>query len=461
MKEAKPLLGLCPIGKFVFSNEDALRQKQLVQRTLGEMGVRFVDLDGVLEDGLVKDHSHIDGVVAHFRKAGIDALFLPHCNFGTEDATGMIAKKLGVPALLWGPRDDAPLADGTRLRDSLCGLFASSKVLHTLGIPFSYMENCRVDDPPFRAGLDTFLRAANAARALRDGVRIGHIGQRIDFFWTTIINEGELLQRFNVQVLPLDMMEFVADAKNRAAKGRAGYEREIEELKKSAKVDGYEDDTPFVNVLAVRDQMLALVDDNGLDGLAVQSFMSLVNAMGSYTTYADGCAAERVPFGFESDIHGVISGILLRRASLGTEPTYLTEFTVRHPSDDNAVLLWHAGAPPSLCHPDDAIRLGTHWILPSPLAGMPHFRLKDGPLTVVRFDGDGGDYALAVGEGETVDGPTTLNNYVWMRVDDWPRWERTLIEGPFIHHCAMSYGHVKDALIEACKYVPGLVPVSL
>ena len=28
MTEKKPLLGLCPIGKFVFSNEDAIRQKQ-------------------------------------------------------------------------------------------------------------------------------------------------------------------------------------------------------------------------------------------------------------------------------------------------------------------------------------------------------------------------------------------------------------------------------------------------
>lgn len=461
LKQDTPLLGLCPIGKFVFSNEDALAQKQLVQKALGEMGTRFVDLDGVVEDGLVKDHSHIDSAVKHFQGAGIDALFLPHCNFGTEDAAGMIARKLDVPTLLWGPRDDAPLPDGTRLRDSLCGLFASSKVLHKLGVPFTYIENCRVADAQFREGLDTFLRAANAARTLRDGVRIGHIGQRIDFFWTTIINESELLERFNVQVLPLDMLQFVEHAKDRAAKGRAGYEREIKDLRGEIEIEGYDDDAPLVNVLAVRDQMLSLVDDNGLDGLAVQTFMSLVDAMGTYCIYADGCVAEQTPLGFESDIHGVISGILLRRASLGAEPAFLTEFTVRHPENDNAVLLWHCGAPPSLCHPDDGMRLGTHWILPSPLAGMPHFRLKDGPLTVARFDGDGGHYALAAGEGETVDGPATLNNYLWMQVDDWPRWERTLIEGPFIHHCAMTYGKVGDALLEACKYVPGLAPARL
>ena len=58
-------------------------------------------------------------------------------------------------------------------------------------------------------------------------------------------------------------------------------------------------------------------------------------------------------------------------------------------------------------------------------------------------------------------GPHTLNNYVWMEVDDWPRWERLLMEGPFIHHAAMMYAHTGPALLEACKYVPGLEPVAL
>jgi hypothetical protein len=66
-----------------------------------------------------------------------------------------------------------------------------------------------------------------------------------------------------------------------------------------------------------------------------------------------------------------------------------------------------------------------------------------------------------VGEGQTIDGPRTLNSYVWMEVDNWPRGERTLIEGPFIHHCAMAYGHFGDALVEACKFIPGLDPVRL
>jgi L-fucose isomerase-like protein len=461
MSGSKPLLGLCPVGKFVFSNEDALRYKELIQARLREWDVSFVDLDGVLEDGLVKDQAHVGPVVEHFRRARVDCLFLPHCNFGTEGAVGMIAQKLSLPTLLWGPRDEAPLSDGRRLRDTLCGLLASSKVLHKLGVPFTYIENCRVDDDLVRTGLDTFLRAAAASRTLRNGVRIGLIGQRIDFFWTTITNESELLERFHVEVLPLDMVQFIEAAKQRAESSRDRYADEIRELRKSCTVEGIKRDISLMNVLGVRDQILALAEEHGLDGIAFQSFMSVIDAAGAYCSYAEALVSEHLPLGAESDIHGVISDLLLRRAKFGAEATFLAEFTVRHPTDDNGILLWHAGAPLSLCSPDVTPKIGHHWILPSPLSGMLHFKLKDGPITVARFDGDRGEYQLAVGEGQSMEGPNTLNNYVWMKVDDWPVWERMLIEGPFIHHVAMAYGHYGDALIEACKYVPGLSPVRL
>jgi len=41
-------------------------------------------------------------------------------------------------------------------------------------------------------------------------------------------------------------------------------------------------------------------------------------------------------------------------------------------------------------------------------------------------------------------------------VDDWPTWERKLMEGPYIHHVSAIYAHCAGALVEACKYIPGL-----
>ena len=461
MPEKKPLMGLCPIGKFVFSNEDAIRQKQAVQEKLQAWGVPYVDLEGVLEDGLVKDQSHVDRAVEHFRQAGVDCLFMPHCNFGTEGAVGMIAKKLGVPVLLWGPRDEAPQPDGTRLRDSLCGLFASSKVLYKLGVPTMYIENCRVDDPPLEQGVDTFLRAVNVADAFRRGFRVGLIGSRIDFFWTTIVNESELLQKFNVEVQPFDMVEFIEASQDRARRGRAAYEREVRGLRAAWIVEDVSDDA-FVNVLAVRDQMLALADDYGLEGMAFQTFNSVINAMGAYCVLrgepggreAGLCAGERHPRRDQQRAH----------APRQLQPRRGLPGRVHHAAPDRrqrgADLA--CGRARSRCvTPTNRCASAITGSCPARFPGMLHFRLKDGPITVARFDGDFGEYRLAVGEGRTIDGPATLNNYLWMQVDDWPRWERTLIEGPYIHHCAMGYGQHADALLEACKFVPGLKPVEL
>ena len=460
MNAQKPLMGFCPIGKFVFSNEDAIRLKIELQKKLNDWHFPHVDLEGILEDGLVKDQSHVDAVVSHFQKENVDCLFMPHCNFGTEGAVGMIAKKLDVPTLLWGPRDEAPLPDGTRLRDTLCGLFASSKVLHKLQVPFSYIENCRIDDTSFQDGIDQFVRAANVANVFKKRPRIGLIGQRIDFFWSTIVNETELLQKFGLEILPFDMVDFIKAAQQMASQNEKKYKQEISSFRKEWVVEGL-DDEPFVNILAVRDQMLSLADINHLDGIAFQTFMSVIEATGAYCILAESQVAEQIPFSLESDIHGVVSDMLLRRANFNQTPCHLSEFTIRHPENEDGVMLWHAGAPLSFCHPQEKIRLGHHWILKSPYSGMLHFKMKDGPITIARFDGDGSDYQLAIGEGRTITGPKTLNNYAWLQVDHWPKWERTLIEGPFIHHVAMAYGNYKETLIEACKFLPGVSPIPL
>ncbi len=74
---------------------------------------------------------------------------------------------------------------------------------------------------------------------------------------------------------------------------------------------------------------------------------------------------------------------------------------------------------------------------------------------------EGDSLIMEPGTGHTIDGPHTQNSYVWMKVDDWPRWERQLIDGPYIHHTGAAYGRYVPVLMEACKYIPGLAPDPL
>jgi L-fucose isomerase-like protein len=440
----------------VFSHEDALRIKREIQEKLRVWQVAWVDLENVLPDGIVRDQKHVEPVVRYFQEQQIDALFIPHCNFGTEGAAGMIAARCGVPTLLWAPRDEAPLSDGTRLRDSLCGTLATSGVLHTMRVRFSYINNCHVDDDEFRRGVDRFLRAARVVKRLRS-MKIGQVGQRIDFFWSTIANECDLLQRFGIQVLPIDLVDMCRTVRRLTEANRTAYRKELKEYKEWICFNHYRDDDDILYNFALRDVLLEAARENDLDCLCFQDFSSIPNEFNSFLNF--GCcliADAGYPIAPESDLYGAISSVLVEAASSGDEPSFLPEPTIRHPENDNAVLLWHGHAPLSLRDPQSSVKIDRPWILKDLPTGGVHFKLKEGPLTVCRFAGDSSGYRIGYGEGRTLEGAYTQEFYTWMEVDDWPTWERQLVYGPYIHHCSCSYGHCADVLEEACRYISGL-----
>lgn len=448
-------MGLCPMGKFVFSHEDAKAQKIEIETKLNQLGINFINIDTVLIDGIVREYNDIDPVTEFFENQKIDCLFIPHCNFGTESATGMIAKKLGVPTLLWGPRDDVPLEDGTRLRDSLCGMFAASKVLIKLGVPFTYIENCRIDDIEFETGIDVFLRAANVVKKL-SGAKIGIIGNRIDFFWSTIINENELLQKFGIEVLPLDLAKTIKLTKEKAEKHHGNYMMEMGVWEKRLDISEMSC-ASMCNILALRDVLIEFAKENGLRAIAIESFMTIIEELDACISFAQVMVSEMgIPCVCESDIHGAISSIFAEAVGLNLAPSFFADLTIRHPANENGLLLWHDAFPLSLKDPNCEGKLGGHWILPGFKPGMSHWKLKDGEITIVRFDGENGEYKLIAKEASTIEGPFTQNTYVWVEMDNWKEFERKIIEGPYIHHTSCIYGKYKTALKEACKYIPHL-----
>ena len=450
------LLGVCPIGKFVFSHEDAVRQKKKIFKKLDELNINYVTIENILPDGMVRDQKHVDPVVEHFKKEKADALFIPHCNFGTEGAAGMIAKKLGVPTLLWGPRDEAPLPDGSRLRDSLCGMFATSGVLRKLKVPFTYIENCTVEDRQFIKGISLFVQVTAVVKAMKN-MRIGKIGVRIDFFWSTIVNEAELLDKFGIQVLPVDLTDFINNVKKRSKKDRKKYKKELIEIKKWLTVEGMDSNEPLLNSLALRDELLLLAEDQNLDAITIKSFNSIQDELGGGCGLGSAMVCDAgIPLIDETDLHGAISSVLIEAASKVNEPGFFPEFVIRHPENNNAALLWHATAPLSLKDPGSKVKIAPPWILKGLPPNSLHFKLKDGPLTLCRFEGACGEYILGAGECRTTTGPATQEFYVWVEVDDWPNWERLLMEGPYIHHLSVVYDHCADVLEEACRYIPGL-----
>jgi L-fucose isomerase-like protein len=451
-------IGLAPTRRDVFSREDSLRYKRKIEEQLGAWDVCFENIDWLNGEGLLYDGRDARRVAERFLADGVDAIFTPHCNFGTEDSVALLAKAAGKPLLLWGPRDESPLPDGTRLRDTQCGLFATSKILRRLGVPFTYVVNSRVNSPEFERGFKAFLGAASAANAFRNA-RIGQINPRPAGFWTVMVNEGELLERWGIQVVPTSLVEIsqrtlaLVEQDGETLHALAASYKERTDL-------GQYDEASILKLAGLQMAIAEFIEREKLDGVAIQCWDALQDALNISSCFVDSeLTGQYLPVACETDIHGALTEVMLQAAGRYTTPVFFADLTIRHPEEENIELLWHCGPfPIALARPNAPRRVGRHYILPSAAIGLAEWQIKGGDITIARFDGDHGNYSLLIGEAEGADGPFNRGTYLWVRMHNWPLWEQKLIYGPYIHHVAGIHGHLAPILHEACKYIPGLTP---
>jgi hypothetical protein len=112
-------------------------------------------------------HAVVPKAIRKFTDAGIDALFIPFCDFGEESVAAGIAAGFQLPTLVWGPRDEVPNTDAARGRDTQCGMFAATKVMRNHGVKFSYICNVATEAPAFLNGFLNFIRTTAIIRDLR------------------------------------------------------------------------------------------------------------------------------------------------------------------------------------------------------------------------------------------------------------------------------------------------------
>ncbi|QWT17217.1 L-fucose/L-arabinose isomerase family protein [Collinsella sp. zg1085] len=444
-------LGFVPTRRSIFSAPDAIKYRGLTLHRLRELGVDVVDIDDINEEGLLFDDTHIQPILEKFRAAAVDGIMLAHCNFGTEYLCARLARELGKPVLLWGPRDERPEPDGRRLRDSQCGLFATGKVLRRFQVPFTYMTNCRVTDKEFERGVWDFLAVCNVVRTFKH-TRILQMSTRPFDFWSTMCNEGELLERFNIQLSPIPMTELI-QAVHAAEKDTQALGAMLAHVRASFEIAMPEDKVPAVAALALA--MQRLIKQYGCNAGAIQCWNALQAELGIMPCAANAILNEMgIPIVCETDIHGAITALLVEAADLGRHRSMFADWTVRHPDNENGELLQHCGPWPCSVACGKP-KLGYPLAFDHP--GALTAEAKQGELTLARFDGDNNEYSLLLGRARGIDGPAGMGTYLWVEVDNLKRLEAKIVEGPYIHHCVAIHADVVPVLYEACKYI-GIKP---
>ncbi len=445
MKKIK--IGFAPTRRSIFSAPDAVKYANLTRARLKELKIDFVDIIDINEEGLLYDDNDRERVAQKFKAEKVDGLFLPHCNFGTEYVVARLAKELNVPVLLWGPRDERPDENGIRLRDSQCGLFATGKVLRRFQVPFSYLTNCRLEDPEFERGINLFLAVCSVVKAFRN-TRILQIGPRPFDFWSTMCNEGELLEKFNIQLAPIPIPELTYAVKREKEKG-TNVKAVMDYCRENMNIGI--DDAALENVAALKVAMKGLAQEYGCNAIAIQCWNALQGELGIMPCASNSLLNEEgIPVVCETDIHGAITAIMAEAAALDDTRSFFADWTVRHPDDENGELLQHCGPwPISVACNKPAIGYPLAFKHP----GAVEAEAKRGKMTICRFDGDNSEYSLLMGNAEGIEGPYTKGTYVWIKVNNLKRLEEKLVCGPYIHHCVGIHKDVVPVLYEACKYI--------
>lgn len=410
--------------------------------------VSFVGVEGINPRDIIITEDDARAAALRFKEEKVDAVFLINCNFGNEEAAGLLAREMGLPVLLWGPLDDEYAEDGMRYTDSQCGLFGMSRQLQRLHIPFTYIENCRITDKIFADGLKSFARVACMVKNFK-GLRIAQVGLRPKPFCSVMFNEGELLSKFGIQTVPVNLA-VVLNKYNEIL------ENNKEELKEGAALlaSRYEMDdlTPplLEKVYAFVILYRWIFKEYKVDAVSAECWTAMQQLVGAMPCTAYSILAdEGYIISCESDMHGAITMLLLSCASMGESIPFFGEFTVRHPEGKNAELLWHCG-PFAYSLKDPASKAKN-------VNMRQWFKVKDGDYTIARFEQNDGDYAILEGHFKTTDGPLTFGTYLWAEFPEGASaWEKKLIEGPYIHHMAEIAGDYTSEIKEFCKYIPGL-----
>lgn len=457
MLDFRVKIGLAPMRRDVTARPGAFnwekaeeRAKHIVsyiKKNFTNENVSFFDLDGINATNIMYCQKDAENVVEKFKKESVDAVFIINCNFGNEEIAGYVGKELGKPVLLWAPMDDEFEEDGTRYTDSQCGLFGTSRMLQRLHVPFSYIESCFVEDEKFRCRFEKFISVSCMVKNFKR-LKIAQVGSRPKPFCSVIYNEGELMEKFGVSVTPINLAivqdtyrRILTEREEELQEGAALLERRysVDELSKPVL------EKIYAFVLLYKE----IVEEYGVDAISAECWSAMRVLIGAMPCVAYSILADMgYIISCESDVLGAISMAMLACASLGKKVPFFGEFTVRHPKNKNGELLWHCGP-----FAYSLKKEGTE----AKIVNMQEWlQVKDGTYTIARMDQDNGEYQLLVGKFKTTDGPYTNGTYLWAEFDDLSKWEKKLVEGPYIHHMAEIEGDYVEILKEFCKFIPDL-----
>ena len=154
-------------------------------------------------------------------------------------------------------------------------------------------------------------------------------------------NEGELLEKFNIQLAPIPMPE-LTEAVAKAKAEKTEVDKAVAYIRSHMDVRIKDDEVE--NVAGLYVAMKGLMEKYGCNAGAIQCWNALQGELGVMPCAANAMLNEiGIPMVCETDIHGAITALLVEAAALDGTRSFFADWTIRHPDIENGELLQHCG----------------------------------------------------------------------------------------------------------------------
>jgi L-fucose isomerase-like protein len=383
----------------------------------------------------VVDEATIKAALEKIQDAGCEALVMLQPSMGHGQLALTLASEWPDPLVLWATPERP--GDGKVSSCSLVGQHLWGSSLRQAGHAFELVYG-DPDDQALHIELTRAIRIARTVRVLR-GAKVGMIGTHAPGFIDLAVEPFLLRRTMGTELHPLSLPQFI-ERVHAVPEARA-----IEDVERvldlKLPTDGVSSDEFAMNSRCYL-AMLEIIEEESLDGLALQCWPELPNVLGQWPYLAvSRLGTEGRAVSIEGDVDGCIGSLM--SASLGMGPGFLTDW-LEH--DQNTIFFWHPGmAPMNMCNPvgtRGGPTLGAHFNIVKPLVVNAEIQV-DRPVTITRLWRCDGRYRMTAFEGRTVParrkvtGNSVLVEVAGQSVPE--RFDRLVHEG-LPHHVLLSFG---------------------
>jgi L-fucose isomerase-like protein len=361
---------------------------------------------------------------SYFLSEQIDALIIISGTFHLGHLALELDSMLHVPILLWG-LPELPYNGGKIRLNSVCGVNLNSSNLYKSGSRSYHVH--------IGSSIDTDWVDAIRIQAAFKHAHVGILGYRAKGFFNVGVSDLNVFSNMGILVDHFELGEvWEYDVQQQEIDARLTQVKDIFDVTELS-------DYQVSKVAELTAKLGKFMKDKQLTALAIRCWPEFAAQFGT-----SPCAAmsilqsEHTILACEGDVEGALSMIAHR--AVGGETPYLFDFSQVNFEEDTA-LLWHCGVAPCNLWDNRCVRsLSTYFAGGKGVTA--DFVLKDGDISVVRFDADPVNYRVFLAQGTVIPMEKELRGTYMKTKFTKPvrQLVHTITENGIAHHASVVYG---------------------